>query len=92
LLVYRDGLISIVVFTFVNMMPLTLIVLLHLLRPKPGPHSRRVAGRRGPSKAPPGSPSPLPPIAARILPRPEDPPVDSPAFVGAGGTNRQDSS
>ena len=33
--VYRDGLTSIVVFTFVNMMPLTLIVLLHLLRPKP---------------------------------------------------------
>ncbi|HZM87602.1 MAG TPA: O-antigen polysaccharide polymerase Wzy [Blastocatellia bacterium] len=31
--VYRDGLVSIVVFTFVNMMPLTLIVLLHLVLP-----------------------------------------------------------
>jgi hypothetical protein len=31
--VYRDGLISIVVFTFVNMMPLVLIVILHYLAP-----------------------------------------------------------
>jgi hypothetical protein len=31
--VYRDGLISIVVFTFINMMPLALIVLLHYLLP-----------------------------------------------------------
>jgi hypothetical protein len=46
LLVYRDGLVSIVVFTFVNMMPLTLIVLLHVLRPKP--HGTRVSGRSGP--------------------------------------------
>jgi len=31
--VYRDGLVSIVVFTWVNMMPLTLIVLLHFILP-----------------------------------------------------------
>ena len=31
--VYRDGLVSIVVFTCVNMMPLALIVLLHLVLP-----------------------------------------------------------
>ncbi len=31
--IYRDGLVSIVVFTWVNMMPLMLIVLLHLIMP-----------------------------------------------------------
>ena len=42
--VYRDGLVSIVVFTCVNMMPLTLIVLLHLVLPskKPGKLSESV--------------------------------------------------
>jgi hypothetical protein len=31
--VYRDGLVSIVVFTCVNMMPLTFILILHFIRP-----------------------------------------------------------
>lgn len=45
--VYRDGLVSIVVFTFVNMMPLTVIVLLHLLRPRPKPVPHPSAPRPG---------------------------------------------
>jgi hypothetical protein len=33
ILVYRDGLMSLFVFTIVNMMPLSIIVFLHLVRP-----------------------------------------------------------
>lgn len=40
ILVYRDGLTSIVVFTLVNMMPLSVIVFVHLLRSIPAPGAR----------------------------------------------------
>src|SRR4030095_1359599 len=33
ILVYRDGLMSLFIFTLVNMMPLSIIVFLHLIRP-----------------------------------------------------------
>ena len=33
ILVYRDGLMSLFVFTLVNMMPLSIIVVLHLVKP-----------------------------------------------------------
>lgn len=39
--VYRDGLISLVVFLFVNMMPLMAIIALHLIRPVQGRSSKR---------------------------------------------------
>jgi hypothetical protein len=60
LLVYRDGLVSIVVFTFVNMMPLTLIVLLHLLRPKPKPRFNRALSASGLQRPLQTKPNPLP--------------------------------
>jgi hypothetical protein len=58
--VYRDGLVSIVVFTFVNMMPLTLIVLLHLLRPKPKPRLSAASSRSSFQGPPRVEPVPLP--------------------------------
>lgn len=39
--VYRDGLVSIIVFVFVNMMPLALIVFLHLVAPMQASSKRR---------------------------------------------------
>lgn len=42
--VYRDGLLSIVVFTVVNMMPLMIIVLLHIIAPVKSPENRMPIG------------------------------------------------
>jgi hypothetical protein len=53
--VYRDGLISLVVFIFVNMMPLVAIIALHLIRPIQGSRNkrrrRRIYGLPGPAPA-----------------------------------------
>jgi O-antigen polysaccharide polymerase Wzy len=66
--VYRDGLVSIVVFTFVNMMPLTLIVLLHLLRLKPRPRWSPGPGSSRPPASSAANPGLLPKTTVGGLP------------------------